>query len=114
MTGLTYFNKFDVDSFLKDKKIMIMNAKEYLNYETKVLEGYTYVCIIDTDNTEYANKARNLNEGEQFNVKVKGTKRPFKKYQFVKLVNPKATIYGEFRNFLSVKADDIKFMERGD
>ncbi len=108
MKGLNQFVAFDWDRFAEGKVFVVTNVSEYTDYETKNHLGTKVEAVIAVDRTPYAFK-----DGKQFsNLYEKIT---FKVAKDVKVplesrVKPKgvtATIYGEYRNLLSVKCQDI-------
>lgn len=118
MKKLNLFNRFDYESFIEGKAIYAIASEEKYEYVNgKVSEKFAhtvYKCIIAKDDTEYINPHTNekydvTNQGEPINIKVKGRAKDFKPMSPFKLVKPKATIWGEFQNNLSVTADDIVF-----
>lgn len=118
MKKLNLFNKFDYESFVKDKAILAIASEEKYEYvDGKVSDKFAhtvYKCIIAKDDTEYINPHTNekldvTNQGEPINIKINGRAKTFKPMSKFELVNPRATIWGEFQNNLSVTADDIKF-----
>ncbi len=121
MKKLNLFNKFDYEAFAKGKVIYAIASEEKYEYvDGKVSDKFAhtvYKCAIVRDNTEYINPHTKekftdvSNEGEALNIKVNGRAKSFKPMSQFKLVNPRATIWGEFQNNLSVTADDIEFIQ---
>lgn len=108
MKGLNQFMAFNWDAFSEGKTFVVVGVGEYQDYDTKTHLGTKVDCIIASDNTQYKFK-----DGEKFSNR-------FEKISFkvckdvtvsldtrVKPVNAVASIYGEYRNQLSVKCDDI-------
>lgn len=108
MKGLNQFLVFDWDSFAKDKQFMVTGLSEYQDFKSKAHLGTKVECVIVFDSTPYAFK-----DGKEFTNRFE--KITFKVSKDVDIpidsrVMPKnvvATIYGEYRNQLSVKCDDI-------
>ena len=108
MKGLNQFLSFDWDAFANGKTFIVTGVSDYLDYETKKHLGTKVDCVIATDNTEYKFK-----DGEQFTNRFE--KISFKVSKDITIpietrVVPKnvvASIFGEYRNQLSVKCDDI-------
>jgi len=108
MKGLNQFIKFDWDAFAEGKTFIVTSISEYVDFDTKAHLGTKVDCVIATDNTVYKFK-----DGEEFTNRFE--KISFKVSKDINIpietrVVPKnavATIYGEYRNQLSVKCDDI-------
>lgn len=112
MKHLNEFLTFDVDGFLKDKALMTVSVKEWNDYETKKHMGTKIEVVITRDDTTYRQKAgeQTTNRFEKLTLKVtKDVQVPLESY--VMPVHAKATVYGEYRNMLSVIADDIKVLQ---
>ena len=108
MRGLNQFLIFDWEAFSRDKQFVVTGISEYQDFETKVHLGTKVECVIAFDRTPYSFK-----DGKEFTNRFE--KITFKVSKDVDIplesrVMPKnvvASIYGEFRNQLSVKCDDI-------
>lgn len=103
--------KFDAEEFFKEKDIRIIADEIWHDYTdnkiTKTL-GTKYKCIIAFDNTKYEGDdvAAGLNSGEPLSIKIGKERIDYKKFSKIKLINPTATVYGQFQSELSVKAED--------
>lgn len=109
MKHLNEFLTFDIDGFLKDKALMTVSVKEWNDYDTKKHMGTKIEVVITKDNTPYRQKSgeQTTNRFEKLTIKVtKDVNVPLESY--VLPVNATATVYGEYRNMLSITADDIK------
>lgn len=114
MKGLREYQMFDAKGYFEQKELRAIASEawnEYTDGQVGKVLGTKYKCVIATDNTTYKNPSTD-NTGEQVVVKVEKPAKEFKKFARVSLVNPSATIYGQFQNELSVKADDIEFVEK--
>ena len=108
MKGLTQFMKFDWDEFANGKQFLVISTSEYQDFDTKTHLGTKIECVISSDKTVYKYR-----EGEKFSNRFekiifkvgKDVNAPVNSYILPK--NAVATIYGEYRNQLSVKCDDI-------
>ncbi len=108
MRGLNKFLKFDWEAFANEKVFVATGVSEWKDFNTKEHLGTKVDAIIAVDKTIYPFK-----EGEQYsnqyqkiNFKVnKDIKVPLNARVVPKGV--KATVYGEYRNMLSVKCTDI-------
>lgn len=108
MKGLAQFNKFDWDSFANGKQFIVTSVDEYIDFDTKAHLGTKVECIISVDKTPYVFKAGKefTNRFEKITFKVmKDMSIPLDAHVMPK--NVTASIYGEFRNQLSVKCEDI-------
>lgn len=109
MRFLNQFSGFDTLRFLQGKELSVMSCRDWVDYSTKAHMGTRVTVAITADQTEYQRKDGDdsTNLYEQFNVKCsKNLKIPAGTR--VELVNPVGTIYGDFRNQLSIRADDIQ------
>lgn len=112
MKHLNEFLHFDIDGFLKDKALMTVSVKAWHDYETKKHMGTKVEVVITQDNSPYRQKAgeQTTNRFEKLTLKItKDVNVPLESY--VVPVNAKATVYGEYRNLLSITADDIKVLQ---
>lgn len=109
MKFLSQFEKFNWDAFAKGKTFMCNGTAPWTDRETGALLGTKVECVIMDDETEYQRKEGDTttNRFEKIAVKVaKPVVVPGN--ATVKLVDVVATIYGDYRNQLSVKAADIE------
>lgn len=114
MKGLREYQMFDAKSFFEKKELRAVAKEtwnEYSDGQVGKNLGTKYKCVIATDHTEYK-KPETDNTGEQVVVKVEKPAKDFKKFSRINLVNPSASIYGQFQNEISVKADDVEFVEK--
>lgn len=108
MKGLAQFQEFNWDAFANGKQFLVVGVGEYQDYESKQHLGTKIDCIITVDKTQYAFKDGKefSNRFERITFKVaKDISVPVDAYVMPKGV--KASIYGEFRNQLSIKCDDL-------
>jgi len=108
MKGLNQYMTFNWDAFAEGKTFVVISIGEYQDYDTKSHLGTKVECVIASDDTNYKNKNgetySNIYEKITFKVN-KDINVPLKAR--VKPINAVATIYGDYRNQLSVKCDDI-------
>lgn len=108
MKGLNQFLNFNWGAFAEGKQFIVTGVSEYQDFDTKAHIGTKVDCVIAVDNTPYK-----FREGETFTNRFE--KITFKVAKDVNIplesrVLPKnvtASIYGEYKNQLSVKCDDI-------
>ena len=117
MRKLRGFLRFDMDAFLKDKELRVVGAEPWQQYQDGAVGdvvGTKYKLVIATDHTVYhiddPTKDAKINEGEPLVVKIAKPSKEYKKFAIAKLVQPTATVYGDFQNQLSVTAQDIEFV----
>ena len=106
MKKLNIFNHFDYDEFAKEKKFICISQQEWKDFETKNLLGTKLELVIVQDKTDYGEEGIN-NLYEKFYVKVPQVLNVPVNAE-VKLKNVEATVYGEFRNQLSVIAEFVE------
>lgn len=103
---------FDIAAFCKGKTFLTTGHRPWIDYETKQVRGEKVDVVILTDETEYKAKPGEIvtNRFEKLTVKIPKT-LDVPVNVMVEMVNPKASIYGEYRNQLSVVADDIRIVQ---
>lgn len=116
MKGLAKFLRFDTAAFLRDKELQITARSELVEYGTGKHQGTKFTVAITADKTMYPSGKDGT--GEYSNLFEKFTVKVFKDINVpvgatVELVNPVGTVYGEFRNQLSVRADDVRIVGGG-
>ncbi|WP_251447567.1 hypothetical protein [Vermiculatibacterium agrestimuris] len=107
MKGLVQFLEFNCDRFFVDKRLVFVKA-ELWREDEKIIGSKVTAQIVE-DKTTYT-KEGTTNFGEQFVVKVRGVD-PSSFAKLKPLVTEvvisdveRATVYGEYRNNLSVIA----------
>ena len=112
MYGLAQYLRFDSTAFLKDKVLSVTTCGPLQDYETKQVTGTKVVVVVTKDETPYKPKADGTvitNLFEKITVKLPGKMGlTVPVGAAVELINPTGTVYGEYRNQLSITADDIK------
>ena len=103
---LNKFLNFDYEGFAKDKKLICIGQQEWRVFETKSLEGTKLEIAIVQDKTDYGEEGVN-NLYEKFYVKIPQVINVPVNAE-VKFKNAQATVYGEFRNQLSVIAESVE------
>ncbi|WP_414150583.1 hypothetical protein ACIZ62_15695 [Acetobacterium carbinolicum] len=115
MRYLNQFNLFDMNSFMEGKVFMCTACREWKDFETNLHRGTVVDVVITQDNTVYKQKngetVTNLYEKLSFKV-AKDIAVPVKTN--IMPVNSTATIFGQYRNQLSIKCDDIKVISNSD
>lgn len=107
---LSDFAPFQFGKFADGKKFVSTGCTQWLDYETKKLLGTKIDLVIIEDSTDYLTKPGETvtNQYEKFVAKIAKTDISVPNGSVVELVNPVAVVFGQYRNQLSVKADDIK------
>ena len=106
MKKLKQFAPFNADLFF-DKIDLQFTKVEPIRVNDKTV-GFKYNLLICDDQHNYGEES-SLNIGEVIKVKIEdvNSNTNFTFGQKVELINPRASIYGEYQNQLSVKADNV-------
>ena len=112
MKYLNQFQTFDWERFAAGKVFRVLGQSEYVDYDSKQHLGTKIETVIYKDETEYKHK-----EGETGSNMFE--KLTFKVVRDINVsegdavipIDPQVTIYGEYRNQLSVKCADLKVMK---
>lgn len=114
MKYLYAFQLFLLEEFVKDKELTVTGCRPWRDYDTRKELGTVVDVAITKDSTAYpASKDGRVdtNMFEKFSIKVPKPNFVLPVGAIVTIVNGTATIYGERRNQLSVRAEDIKVAE---
>lgn len=113
MKKLSTFLYFDFESFSEGKQYMCTGITVWKDHDTNAVLGTKVEAAIVKDQTDYgANK-----EGEKVtNLFEKLVFKVPKKIDIplnvgIVPINPVASVYGEYRNQLSITADDIEVVK---
>lgn len=111
MRNLNQFVCFDWEAFSQGKKFLYVGQSNWVDRDTQQLLGTRVEVVIASDKTAYKPAADGTpaqgNRFEKLVVKVPGAV-DIPDESFVEIINPVATVYGDYRNQLSVKADAVK------
>ena len=106
---LNQFLKFDYARFHHGKILQVIGIAEWKEYKTEKHLGTKIEAVITKDATEYTQKegekVSNLYEKLIFKC-PKDITVPIN--AIIEPINPVATVYGDFRNQLSIVVDDIR------
>lgn len=110
---LSQFSYFDTKGFFEKLNLVTTGKSEWKDFESGEHRGTKVEVVIAGDKHKY-----NMTDGEIVNnlyekltIKIpKNIDVPMNSH--VRLVNAHATIYGQFRNQLSVTADDIEIINK--
>lgn len=109
---LSQFVHFDFKGFMEGKICLVVGISEWVDHDTKKHMGTKVEVVIVEDKTQYVHKDGEVisNRYEKLIYKVKkDIKVPIDAR--VVPVNPVGTVYGDYRNQLSIVADDIRVIQ---
>lgn len=109
MKFLNQFVRFDLDSFLQEKELVVIEVSDWLDYEDKSVKGTKITTVIITDDTDYGDKD-GTNRFEKLIIKVPA-KISVDVDSMIVPIGGVARVYGEYNNQLSVVADDIEVLQ---
>ena len=113
MKNLNQFQKFDLAAFLEGKELTVTGCRPWKDHDTQQELGTAVDVAFTKDNTKYlpTKDGRIMsNLFEKFAIKVpKVVSVPVG--AVVTIVNGTATVYGDYRNQLSVRAEDVKVVQ---
>jgi len=113
MKYLSQFQRFDWDRFAEGKVFLTTGQRPWLSRDTGATLGTVIEVVVHQDKTVYARKDgdTSTNQYEKIGFKVpKAVTIPAETQ--VRPVDAVATIWGDFRNNLSVKASDVEVVQR--
>ena len=111
LRGLRNYEFFDADAFFADKRLMTTNLIPWIHFETKELLGTKVEAVIIEDKTDYGDTDfTNLFEKVVFKTNQKNLSIPIKSE--IKCTNIVGVLYGEYRNQLSLRCDDIEVVAK--
>lgn len=109
MKYLTQFLKFHWNDFAEAKQFRVTAIRPWKNYETKEQIGWIVDVAIVVDNTEYKFRDGEIGSNLYAALSFKTTAKPSVNLgDLVEPVNPVCTVYGDYKNQLSVKCDDVR------
>lgn len=109
---LSLFQRFDIEAFLKNKKLQTVGVQEWRDYKTQNVLGTKVEVVIIADETDYGNFDGEVisNLYEKLNVKIPAKLTNVPMQAEVRLLNPEAVVFGEYRNQLSITAENIEII----
>ena len=109
---LSMFLYFDIVAFLADKELLTVGVQEWKDYESQKVLGTKVEVVIISDETDYGNSDGEIisNCYEKLTVKIPAKLTNVPMNTKVSLVNPEAVVYGEYRNQLSITAENIQII----
>lgn len=113
MKNLHQFVKFDLDAFLHGKELTVAACMPWIDYDTKAKVGTRVEAAITRDDTQYVlgkDGGVTSNLYEKVTIKVKkDISVPVG--AVIAIAGGAGTIYGDYRNQLSIKAEDVKIVD---
>ena len=111
---MNLFTYFDWKGFAKDKRFISTGIAPLKDFNSGKITGTKIEAVIAQDNTDYGNKEGEIinNLYEKVTFKVKGNVDTIPINVEIRPVNVTATVYGEYRNQLSIVAEKIEVMDK--
>ena len=115
MKYLTQFLHFDCSAFFSGKILQVISCKQWADFTSKEIVGSKITAVIVEDKTPYRVKddEQASNIYEKISIKIPTKTLNVAPGTVVELVNPVGTVYGDYRNQLSIRAEDIKIVQNG-
>lgn len=107
---LREYERFDLEGFIKLLELMVTNISVWEDYTTKARLGTKVEVVITKDDTPYqpgADGSVQTNLFEKLVFKVRKNDMSIKVGDIVVPKGAEAMVYGEYRNQLSITADDV-------
>lgn len=113
MKKLNMFTYFDFEEFAKGKRFMSISKQPWKNYDSEKIKGTKIGAVIVQDKTNYGDQAgevvSNLYEKLIFKVPM-DIDIPMNVE--IRPVNPVATVYGDWRDKLSITVDNVEVISK--
>ncbi len=111
MKKLNNFLYFDFEEFIKDKRLMTIGQQPWKDFTTGNVIGTKVEVVIASDKTNYQNKEGEVvnNLYEKLIIKVPSNVDIAMNTEIIP-INAIATVYGDYRNQLSIVAEEIKIV----
>ena len=109
---LNQFNYFDAEGFFLKLVLIAVGKSVWKEYGSDIVKGTKVEVVIASDKHNYNSSNGEVvnNMYEKLTIKVpKNIDVPMNAK--VRVINPEASIYGEYRNQLSVVAEDIEVLK---
>lgn len=114
MKRLNDFMEFRLADFIRDKTLRVTGIKPWYEDKERTKQvGDSLEVACARDNTLHTNaktgeQLRGINLYEKFTVKVPPEHSSVKIGDYIEIIDGKGTIYGDYRNNLSVRAKVIR------
>lgn len=115
MQGLSQYERFAHKDFFEDKELTVASVSKWLDFTTKEPLGWKTTCAITRDDTPYRPKANGDIISNLYQmVTFKSTQKPDVKPGDVVVPDGDitCTIYGKFRENLSIKCTNLKVVNQ--
>ena len=111
LKGLRNYEYFDADAFFEGKRLMVLRTFPWTDFPNKDnICGTKIETVIFEDNTDYGDsEITNLFEKVVIKTTKKNLSIPAKTE--IKCADIDGVLYGEYRNQLSLKCDNIKIVK---
>lgn len=116
MNNLRYFERFLLEDFLQGKELTVKNCKPWKDFDSGEEKGSRIEVIITKDATIYPpgkDGKISTNLFENFMIKIPKTNFTVDVGAVIIPINGKGSVYGDYRNHLSIMADDVKVVRGG-
>lgn len=109
---LSRFQYFDIEGFLEKKKLMTIGVQEWKDFDSQKVLGTKVEVVITVDKTDYGTTGGEIvsNLYEKLTIKIPAKLSNVPMNAEVRLIEPEAVVYGEYRNALSITADNIEII----
>lgn len=109
---LSRFQYFDIEGFLEKKKLMTIGVQEWKDFDSQKVLGTKVEVVITSDKTDYGTTGGEIvsNLYEKLTIKIPAKLSNVPMNAEVRLIEPEAVVYGEYRNALSITADNIEIV----
>lgn len=121
LKGLSGFQKFDSERFFKDKQFLFTKIEDWETQEGSDTSkrrsvGSKVTGVVLSDGTSYGKDLKGINQGESITFKVAQPVSAFGNWKifqtiFVAEEFTKVSIWGDFRNQLSVRVPKLKAIQ---
>ena len=119
LKSLSSFQRFDGERFFHDKRILFTKAEDWQegeDMEHMRSVGTKITGVIFSDETDYGRDLKGVNQGESLTIKVRQPLSAFENWQVFQTIFSvekidKATIWGDYRNQLSIKVPSLKVLQ---
>lgn len=111
MLFLYMYEEFNLEKFLHGKELSVTGCHPWTDFDTKRELGSVVEVAITKDSTEYPRKKAGdtrTNLYGTFRIKLPKLNYVVPVGAIITIVNGDPTVYGERRDQLSVKAEDVK------
>ncbi len=111
MLFLYMYEEFNLEKFLHGKELSVTGCHPWTDFDTKRELGSVVEVAITKDSTEYPKKKvgdTRTNLYEKLGIKLPKLNYAVPVGAVVTIVNGDATVFGDRRDKLSIKAEDVK------